>query len=209
MIYSGCPITGGGLEQQEMWIIELQLFVLSVAIDLCAIHTLFSFTAPLFFSPPTSLFSLLVSSFVSKIHQDSQTFFSPESCTPLIPKFLPFLHVSTSLPLFNSPFSASPLSLLRSVFAPSAFLPFPSAPTWVSLLQLLPHVFTERHHTWPSGPSWSVFAVHRCSSRRWRIHVDKGIWQPRARLDPDFCLWKNDYLSDKLGLNFEKWIQFQ
>lgn len=192
-----------------MWIIELQLFVLSVAIDLCAIRTFFSFAAPLFFSPSTSLFPPYVSSFVSKIHQDSQTVFSPESCTPLIPKFLPFLPDSTSMPLFNSPFSASPLSLLCSLFAPSALLPFPSAPTWVSLLQLLPHVFTERHHTWPSGPSWSVFAVHRCSSRRWRIHVDKGIWQPRARLDPEFCLLKTDYLSDKLRLNFVKWIQFQ
>lgn len=91
-------------KQQEMWIIELLLFVLSVAIDLCAARTLFLF-------PSFQCFTLFPSSHLfhcTKINQVTQTssislksctfssFTSPNFCLPprlylLILHFLPHL----------------------------------------------------------------------------------------------------------------------
>lgn len=70
---------------------------------------------------------------------------------------------SVFLTLFNSS------SHLSRFLTPSFLCQPPSAPSWISLLHLLPHVFTERHHTLPSGLSWSVFTLQWCLSQRWQI----------------------------------------
>lgn len=151
-----------GEKQREMLIIELQLFIVSAAIDLCDLHTFFLLHS---FHCLTLLLSILLL-FPPSNSSFLMSSFLPD-CAPFYPYISAFLPCSPIfLPLLNSSFSASPLMLLHSLFVLSASL----CALFEYHSSSFSHMSSLRgNHTLPSGLSWSVFTVHWCLSQRWRI----------------------------------------